>query len=222
MASKRMFDKAIVDTDRFMDMPISAKAIYFLLGIEADDEGFVSYKKVMRIHGGSEDDINVLIAKKFVIRFPSGVVVVTDWNKNNWLDSRRMKPTEYQNEKRQLSLTDDNSYVLSSGLASIEEKRVEESSIEEKRGINTPSQQADSFFKKGSVYSDLFLQFSKDQDHSIIEREFDKFILYWTEPNKSGTKVRWQQQPTFEIKRRLLTWLSKMDNFTSKRESKIL
>lgn len=130
MASKRMFDKAIVDTDRFMDMPMSAKALYFLLGMEADDEGFVSYKKVMRIHGGNEDDANVLIAKKFVIRFPSGVVVITDWNKNNWLDSRRMKPTEYQTEKNQLSLTGENTYVLSTCSASIEESRGVESRIE--------------------------------------------------------------------------------------------
>jgi hypothetical protein len=86
MAQKRMFDRAIIDTDKFMDMSMSTKALYFLLGMEADDEGFVSYKKVMRIHGGNEDDIKVLVAKNFLIKFESGVVVITDWNKNNWLD----------------------------------------------------------------------------------------------------------------------------------------
>ena len=126
MSQKRMFDRAIIDTDRFMDLPMTAKAIYFLLGMEADDEGFVSYKKVLRIHGGNEDDINVLIVKKFLIKFPTGVVVITDWNKNNWLDSRRMRPTEYQNEKKSLLLTGDGKYELSNGLASIEENRIEE------------------------------------------------------------------------------------------------
>jgi hypothetical protein len=126
-----MFDKAIIDTDRFMDMPMSAKAIYFLLGMEADDEGFVSYKKVMRIHGGNEDDVKVLTAKSFIIKFPSGVVVITDWNKNNWLDTRRIKPTEYVAEKGQLALTKDKTYTLSNGLASIEESRVEEGSTEQ-------------------------------------------------------------------------------------------
>ena len=126
-----MFDKAIIDTDRFMDLPMPSKALYFLLGMEADDEGFVSYKKVMRIHGGNEDDVRILSAKKFIIPFPSGVVVITDWNKNNWLDSRRIKPTEYQKEKQMLTISKDNRYLLSNGLASIEEYRGEESSIEE-------------------------------------------------------------------------------------------
>ncbi len=124
-----MFDRAIIDTDRFMDLSMSSKALYFLLGMEADDEGFVSYKKVMRIHGGNEDDIKILRAKNFIIAFESGVVVITDWNKNNWLDIRRSKPTEYQKEKKQLLLTDNKEYVLSNGLASIEESRVEERSI---------------------------------------------------------------------------------------------
>jgi len=133
MAQKRMFDRAILDTDRFMDLSMSSKALYFLLGMEADDEGFVSPKKVMRIHGGNDDDIKILIAKNFVIPFNSGVVVITDWRKNNWLDARRIRPTEYVREKEQLALTDNNKYVLSNGLASarLEEYRGEESSIEE-------------------------------------------------------------------------------------------
>ena len=135
MAQKRMFDRAIIDTDRFMDLPMSAKAIYFLLGMEADDEGFVSYKKVLRVHGGNEDDVKLLIAKGFLILFPSGVVVVTDWNSNNWLDSRRLRSTEYKNERSMLTLTDDKKYVLSNCLAMAkpEEKRIEENSIEESK-----------------------------------------------------------------------------------------
>jgi hypothetical protein len=127
MAMKRMFDRAIIDTDRFMDLPMTAKAIYFLLGMEADDEGFVSYKKVLRIHGGNEDDVKVLLTKNFLIGFPTGVVVITDWNTNNWLDARRIKGTEYQNEKKLLSLTPDKKYVLSNGLASVEECSTEQS-----------------------------------------------------------------------------------------------
>lgn len=122
-----MFDRAIIDTDRFMDLPMTAKALYFLLGMEADDEGFVSYKKVLRIHGGAEDDVRVLIAKDFLINFPTGVVVITDWNTNNWLDNRRIKETEYQNERKQLVLTKNKKYELSDGSASIEQSRVEQS-----------------------------------------------------------------------------------------------
>jgi len=126
-----MFDRAIIDTDNFMDLSMSAKALYFLLGMEADDEGFVSYKKVMRIHGGNEDDVKILMAKKFIIRFNSGVVVITDWNKNNYLQESRIKPTEYQKERKMLTLTDTQKYELNRCLTSIEEYSIEESSIEE-------------------------------------------------------------------------------------------
>lgn len=128
MAQKRMFDKAIIDTDKFMDLPMSSKALYFLLGMEADDEGFVSYKKVMRVHGGNEDELKILIAKKFLIAFESGVVVITDWNTNNYLDKNRIRETEYQNEKRNLVLTPKGKYELNSGLTSIVENSIEKHS----------------------------------------------------------------------------------------------
>lgn len=138
-----MFDRAIIDTDRFMDLSMSAKALYFLLGMEADDEGFVSYKKIMRIHGGNEDDIKILVAKNFLIIFDSGVVVITDWNKNNWLDTRRIRPTEYQKEKNLIVLTKDRKYLLSNGLASIEQNSIEESSKESARTPKKDSLLAD-------------------------------------------------------------------------------
>lgn len=135
MAKKRMFDKAIIDTDRFMDLSMSSKALYFLLGMEADDEGFVSYKKVMRVHGGNEDDIKVLVAKKFVIAFDSGVVVITDWNKNNYLDKNRVSSTEYQKEKKMLILTDKGEYEFNRCSTSIEES----SRVEKRRVIPAPA-----------------------------------------------------------------------------------
>jgi hypothetical protein len=135
MAQKRMFDKAIIDTDRFMDLGMTSKALYFLLGMEADDEGFVSYKKVMRVHGGNDDDMKVLIAKNFLIAFESGVVVITDWHSNNYLNITRIKPTRYQEEKAKLKLisvdnkkgfTNDKKYVLNTCSTRIEENRTEE------------------------------------------------------------------------------------------------
>lgn len=223
MASKRMFDKAIIDTDKFMDLSMSSKALYFLLGMEADDEGFVSYKKVMRIHGGNDDDIKILLAKNFLIGFNSGVVVITDWNKNNWLDSRRIKPTEYQKEKKLLEITNDR-YVLSKCLTSIEESSIEENRIEQSRVEEnlTPSQEARDFFNGG--YESIFEEIKRSTgiEESSLKSELQKFILYWTERTKSGTKQRWETERTFEVKRRLTTWLSRVNNFTNKKEVKII
>ena len=138
MAQKRMFDKSIIENDYFMDLPMGSKALYFLLGMEADDEGFVSPKRVLKLYGGSDDDIKVLISKKFIIPFESGVVVITDWKINNWLDKRRIKETRYQLEKATLNIENGRyiqgaKQVLSKCLESIEENSIEENSIEENR-----------------------------------------------------------------------------------------
>ena len=103
MARKRMFDNEVVDQDSFMDLPNDSKALYFLLGMKADDAGFVSPRAVMRSHQISDDALKLLILKKFVIPFPSGVIVITDWKRNNWLDNRRTSPTIYTEELKQLS-----------------------------------------------------------------------------------------------------------------------
>ncbi len=110
---------------------MSSKGLYFLLGMAADDEGFVSAKMVLRVHGGTDDDLNILFAKGFCLKFPTGVVVITHWKKNNWLDSRRIRTTEYTEEKKLLTYRDGN-YMLSNGLARIEESRVEENRITSK------------------------------------------------------------------------------------------
>lgn len=147
MAQKRMFDKGIIETDAFMDMPMPTKALYFLLGMEADDEGFVSPKRVMRIYGGNDDDIKVLITKNFVIQFDSGVVVITDWKENNYLDKNRIKETKYQAEKKLLSLSTNNKYMrLNRCLTGVqpEESSIEEYRIEE----DTMSADADLSFEE--------------------------------------------------------------------------
>ena len=111
MASKRMFDKAIVDDLKFADMPMSTKALYFLLGMEADDFGFVSARKVTSYHGGSGNDLKILVAKGFVIEFESGVLVITDWHRHNYLQKNRVKPNLHTRELGQLCLID-NTYTL--------------------------------------------------------------------------------------------------------------
>lgn len=82
MAMKRMFDREVIKTDRFSDLSLKAKAAYFLMSMEADDEGFVSCKLVMRTHQIEQSDIDELIEQKFIIRFQSSIAVIVDWHKN--------------------------------------------------------------------------------------------------------------------------------------------
>ena len=113
MAERRMFAKTIIDSDAFLDMPVTARLLYYDLGMRADDDGFVnSYKKIMRMIGASADDMNILIAKKFVIPFESGVVVIKHWRINNYLRKDRYNETNYKDEKAMLSVDDIGNYHL--------------------------------------------------------------------------------------------------------------
>lgn len=103
MAQRRMFSKKITDTDSFLDMSLSAQALYFHLNMGADDEGFIdNVKKIQRSIGASNDDLKILIGKGFLIPFESGVVVIRHWRIHNYIQADRFQATIYQDEKEQL------------------------------------------------------------------------------------------------------------------------
>ena len=117
MAERRMFAKTIVLSDAFLDMPLSARCLYFTLGMFADDDGFVnSPKGIMRQAGCSEDDMKVLLAKKFLLAFESGVIVIKHWRINNYLQKDRYNPTKYGDEKAKLSLDENGAYQTAKAL----------------------------------------------------------------------------------------------------------
>ena len=97
-----MFSKEVIGSDQFLDLPVSSRELYFQLGMYADDDGFVSPKKVVRMIGASDDDIKVLTVKGFVVPFKSGVIVIRHWRENNYLRSDRYKATLYQEEFKEI------------------------------------------------------------------------------------------------------------------------
>jgi hypothetical protein len=135
-----MFAKTIVLSDAFLDMPLSARCLYFTLGMFADDDGFVNGpKSIIRQCGASEDDLKVLVAKRFVLPFESGVIVIKHWRINNYLQKDRYKETKYLNEKSQLVLEKNGAYsecIHSNCIPSIGkyrlDKDIEKESIEKK------------------------------------------------------------------------------------------
>lgn len=102
MAQRRMFSKSVARTDHFLDMSQSVQNLYFHLGIEADDDGFVSPKMVMRMLGSTSDDLQVLVAKGFVIPFQSGVIVIRHWRENNYIQADRYKPSIHTEREKLL------------------------------------------------------------------------------------------------------------------------
>lgn len=103
MANRRMFSKAITESDAFLSMAQEVQNLYFHLGMQADDDGFVSPRRVMRMVGAAEDSLVHLVSRGFLIPFDSGVVVVTDWKENNYLRPDRYKQTQYKKEMALLS-----------------------------------------------------------------------------------------------------------------------
>ena len=113
MAERRMFAKTIVDSDAFLDMPLSTQALYFHLSMRGDDDGFINNpKKIQRMIGCGDDDLKLLIAKNFIIPFESGVVVIKHWKIHNYIRSDRYKETVYQEEKNMLEVKDNKAYTL--------------------------------------------------------------------------------------------------------------
>ena len=156
MANKRMFSLSVVDTDYFLEMPISSRLLYYELGMRADDDGFVdNWKRILMFTGLKEDDLKVLISKQFILPFESGVIVIRHWRLNNYLQKDRIKPTIYQEEKKKLCVDNNNVYKMDTKcIHSIEENSIDKISIDSSNNSN-------------NVHENIF---------EIIEKEFGRTL----------------------------------------------
>ena len=112
MAEKRMFSLSVVDTDWFLDLPLSTQALYFHLNMRADDDGFVDApNSIVRKIGASKNDFDLLIAKRYVLKFESGIIVIKHWRMHNTIRQDRYKPTQFQEELKTLSIKENKSYT---------------------------------------------------------------------------------------------------------------
>ena len=112
MAERRMFAKKIIDSDAFLDMPLSTQSLYFHLSMRADDEGFINNpKRIQRMIGASDDDCKLLIAKGFILVFETGVIVIKHWKIHNYIQKDRFKPTICLEEKKEIVTEEDGTYT---------------------------------------------------------------------------------------------------------------
>ena len=166
MAQKRMFSLSVVDTDKFLEMPVSARLLYYELGMRADDDGFVNnWKKILTFTGLKEDDIKILIAKQFIIPFDSGVIVIKHWRLNNYLQNDRTKPTIYQEEYKQLGLDENNVYTMDTKCI----HRIDKNSIDKNR-IEKNSIDKISYFKKPTL--EEVKEYCKERNNNIDAEYF--------------------------------------------------
>lgn len=113
MAERRMFAKTIIDSDAFLEMPLTTQCLYFHLSMRADDDGFINNpNKIQRMICATKDDLKLLIAKNFVIPFESGIVAIKHWKIHNYIQKDRYKPTVYKDEKALLVTKNNDAYTL--------------------------------------------------------------------------------------------------------------
>lgn len=111
MAQRRMFSPDIVESEEFLDMPHSSQSLYFHLSMRADDDGFVQPKTVMRLIGANMDDLKILLAKRFLLSFETGVIVIKHWLIHNLIRQDRYKETRFLKEKSVLNIKENKAYT---------------------------------------------------------------------------------------------------------------
>lgn len=155
----------IVDTDAFLDMPLSTQCLYFHLNMRADDDGFIGNpKRIEKIIGANDDDLKLLIAKRFVILFDDGVIVIKHWRMHNTLSRDRYVETSYTDEKKKLLLKDNGSYSLTNGNSIDDTKLIERSNRQTKKRRKIDEQK---------TYSDKDIDLDKDLELDL-DTELDK------------------------------------------------
>ena len=202
MAERRMFAKTIIDSDAFIDMPLSTQALYFHLSMRADDDGFINNsRKIQRMIGASEDDLKLLFAKNFLIPFETGVVVIKHWKIHNYIRNDRYKETVYLEEKSQLETKENNGYTLKiddgipNGYQLETQVRLGKDSID-KNSIVIIDEKTTKKFKKPSL--EEVKEYCQERNNNI---NAEHFIDYY---DANGWKVG--KNPMKDWKAAIRTW----------------
>ena len=221
MAERRMFAKTIVDSDAFLDMPVTARLLYYDLSMRADDDGFInSPKKIQRMIGASDDDLKVLIAKKFIIPFESGVVVIKHWRIHNYIQKDRYKPTVYKEEMAKLEIKDNNSYSLETkciqnGYSLDTQVRLGKDSIG-KDSINIPS--TSSKTEKEVIKMAEFVSMTQDELDKLVDKygkDFTDKCIEVLDNYKGSSGKKYKSDY-----RAILTWVVGKVNENKQKEKK--
>lgn len=211
MAARRMFSPAIVCSDAFLDMPVSARDLYYQLGMRADDDGFVNPRSIMRLVGASEDDLKVLLAKRFVLLFENGVIVIKHWKVNNQIKSDRYHPTIYTEQFSTLSVKSNGAYTERFQNGSKLEPQVRLGKVSN----NTAAVAAQSMKKNrmGSYREDA----SEDSFEEVIDADTGQMVKG---KERSGVLPAYKELVEWSQKRRGFNFVSILKQYKAFKEAK--
>ena len=201
MAERRMFSKTIIDSDAFLDMPLSAQALYFHLAMRADDDGFINNpKKIQRMIGASEDDFKLLIVKSFIIPFETGIVVIKHWKIHNYIRKDTYKETLYKEEKSTLTVNENGMYqfcnkTVTEALQSCDEPLTQDRLVKES-------------IVKDSIVKESIVKDSIEKDNTLLSVSTD-------------TKQKINYENIMNLFNSICVSLPKVRNLTDLRKQKI-
>jgi hypothetical protein len=178
-----MFAKTIIDSDAFLEMPQSTQLLYFHFSMRADDDGFINKpKSIMRETCCKEDDIKILIAKKFIIPFESGIIVIKHWKIHNFIAKDRYIETKYKNEKSLLALDENKAYTSVSNSVSTE-------CIQNVNTLNTQVRLGKDRLGKDSIKKDVCVD--KPHDKKFVQPDIEEVKAYCKERNNNVDAEKW-------------------------------
>ena len=180
MAERRMFAKTIVTSDAFLDMPLSARCLYFTLGMFADDDGFVNNpKSIMRQVGACTDDLNLLLLKRFILSFESGVIVIKHWRIHNYIRNDRYKETKYVEEKSTLMLDEKGAYTEwdTVGIPLVDKMDTQVRLGKDRLGKDRLGEETTTTAHEAPTLTEVYMYFRNCCDEDYLT-EADKFHAY--------------------------------------------
>ena len=155
MAERRMFAKSVIGSDSFLDMPATTQLLYFHLGMRADDDGFVgSPRSIMRMIGAGADDLKLLCTKKFIIPFNDGIVLISHWKVNNYIQKDRYHETIYSEQKNMVSIEKNRVYTacIHSGYKPDTQTRLDETRLGGNPLRGSPTHTEDGYNNGGAAF----------------------------------------------------------------------
>ena len=211
MAERRMFAKTIVTSDAFLDMPLSARCLYFTLGMFADDDGFVNNpKSIMRQVGACTDDLNLLLVKRFILSFDSGVIVIKHWRIHNYIRNDRYKETKYIEEKSTLMLDDKGAYTECGidGIPLVSKMDTQVRLGEDKLSKDRLGEETTTTTEAAPTLTEVYMYFRSCMDEDYIS-EAEKFHAY-------NAKRGWDCLPEWEATADL--WIARIGEHSIRKE----
>ena len=206
MAERRMFAKTIIDSDAFLDMPLSTQALYFHLSMRADDDGFINNaKKIQRMLGCNDDDLKILLSKNFIIPFETGVCVIKHWKIHNLIQKDRYKPTVYSEHKSKLSLKNNNVYTMDTVCIQ------DVSKLEPQVSIGKVSQgKKEALIPDNFSVSERVIKWANEKGYRDLDKHLEHFVILaqakgykytdWDAAFMNAIRNNWAKVPSKEVK----------------------